>query len=127
MNDNWAMLYAIELANKEKKPLVVVFNVVTKFLDDGARQSGFMLRGLREVESTLEEQGIPFKLLRGGDEPKVEIEKFCNEVNASAVVTDFSPLRSVLKWRDDFAKETKRSVRTVDAHNIVPLGGLTET
>ncbi len=120
VNDNWAMLYAIELANKEKKPLVVVFNVVTKFLDDGARQSGFMLRGLREVESTLEEQDIPFKLLRGGDEPKVEIEKFCNEVNASAVVTDFSPLRSVLKWRDDFAKETKRSVRTVDAHNIVP-------
>jgi len=120
VNDNWAMLYAIELANKEKKPLVVVFNVVTKFLGAGARQFGFMLRGLREVESALEERDIPFKLLHGGDEPNAEIEKFCNEVNASAVVTDFSPLRLGLKWRDDFAKETKRSVRVVDAHNIVP-------
>ena len=120
VNDNWAMLYAIELANKEKKPLVVVFNVVTKFLGAGARQFGFMLRGLREVESALEERDIPFKLLHGGDEPNVEIEKFCNEVSASAVVTDFSPLRLGLKWRDDFAKETKRSVRVVDAHNIVP-------
>ena len=35
-------------------------------------------------------------------------------------MTDFSPLRLGLKWRDDFAKETKRSVRVVDAHNIVP-------
>ena len=74
VNDNWAMLYAIELANKEKKPLVVVFNVVTKFLGAGARQFGFMLRGLREVESALEERDIPFKLLHGGDEPNAEIE-----------------------------------------------------
>jgi deoxyribodipyrimidine photo-lyase len=123
VKDNWALLYAIELANEEKKPVIVCFNVVTKFLGAGARQFGFMLRGLEEVERDLRERNIPFKLLINANveaEPKENIEKFCKEIDAACVITDFSPLRLGLKWRNDFAKETKRSVRVVDAHNVVP-------
>lgn len=38
---------------------------VTEFLHAGARQFGFMLRGLRELQPKLEALGIPFFLLQG--------------------------------------------------------------
>ena len=46
-------------------PLVVVFNLVPRFLDATIRQFGFLLKGLREVEADLREKHIPFHLLSG--------------------------------------------------------------
>jgi len=53
VQDNWALLYAQQLAQEHCKKLVVVFNLVPKFLEAGLRQYDFMLRGLQEVESDL--------------------------------------------------------------------------
>ncbi len=39
---------------------------VTEFLGAGARQFGFMVRGLRELQPKLEALNIPFFLLKGG-------------------------------------------------------------
>jgi hypothetical protein len=44
--DNWAMLYARWLAAEADVPLVVVFNLVPKFLAATIRHFGFMLRGM---------------------------------------------------------------------------------
>ena len=126
MNDNWAMLYAIELANKEKKPLVVVFNVVTKFLGAGARQFGFMLRGLREVESALEERGIPFKLLHG-ERAKRRLKSFAMKSRARggdgllSSAIRFEVARRFRKRNEAFGKSRGRA-----QHSAV-LGGLSET
>ena len=48
--DNWALVYAQQLALKHSVPLMVGFCLVPKFLDATWRQYSFMLSGLQEVE-----------------------------------------------------------------------------
>nr|MBP7992899.1 deoxyribodipyrimidine photo-lyase [Candidatus Magasanikbacteria bacterium] len=36
--DNWALLHAAELANKQSVPLIAVYNLVPNFLGGGERQ-----------------------------------------------------------------------------------------
>jgi deoxyribodipyrimidine photo-lyase len=57
--------YAAEQAAAAGAPMAVVFNLVPAFLGAGARQFGFMLRGLQETAATLEAAGVPFVLLQG--------------------------------------------------------------
>ena len=64
-HDNWALLYAQELALDRQAPLGVVFNLVPKFLAAAHRQYDFMLRGLKETAASLKKQNIPFFLLQG--------------------------------------------------------------
>lgn len=54
--DNWALLYAQELALKAKAPLLVVFNLVPNFLGGTARQHEFKLRGLEETAQALQKK-----------------------------------------------------------------------
>ena len=50
-------------------PYAVVFSLVTKYLGAGARQFGFMLRGLVEMEAALAAKNIKFVLLEGKAPP----------------------------------------------------------
>ena len=45
VNDNWALIHSQELAIKYGQPLIVVFNLVPKFLQATLRQYDFMLKG----------------------------------------------------------------------------------
>lgn len=89
--DNWAFIFAQELALKQKRPLAVVFCLVPAFLDAAYRQYAFMLKGLKETENELRLYNIPFYILTG--EPKDVLVKFISKMNAAAVITDFDPLR----------------------------------
>ena len=119
VKDNWALLHAQERASDAKKPLVVVFNVVPKYLEATVRQLGFMLKGLAEVEKDLKSAGIPFFLLTG--DPVVNVPRFVCEHQASLLVTDFSPLRTGRAWKRGVASKVSCDVDEVDAHNIVPV------
>jgi deoxyribodipyrimidine photo-lyase len=118
VHDNWAMIYAQNLAMERKKPLIVVFNLMPDFLEATIRQYGFMLRGLREVEQELSKYNIPFFLLT--EKPEVEIPKLIKKFNASALVSDFDPLRIKRIWKKEVAKKIQIPFYEVDAHNIVP-------
>ncbi|MBE0571235.1 MAG: deoxyribodipyrimidine photo-lyase [Ignavibacteriaceae bacterium] len=118
VHDNWALIFAQKLAIEKKKPLAVVFNLVPDFLEATIRQYGFMLTGLQEVESELNKYNIPFFLLKG--DPKKEIPKFIDENKASALVSDFDPLRIKRIWKSEVAKKIEIPFYEVDAHNIVP-------
>jgi len=48
-SDNWALLHAKELAEKNDSSLAVVFCLVPRFLGATSRQYRFMLQGLKEV------------------------------------------------------------------------------
>ena len=85
--DNWGLLYAQELAKKNKTSMAVVFCLVPTFLGATLRQYSFMIDGLKEVEKELESKDIPFFLLMG--DPGLEVSKFANKNRAGAVVTDF--------------------------------------
>lgn len=79
MEDNWALLYAQQLANhgnpnskksnpekQDALPLAVVFNMVPTFLNATKRHYAFMLKGLKVVEAQLKALNIPFFMLEVG-------------------------------------------------------------
>ena len=118
VNDNWALLYAQELAKERNSPMVVAFCLSTEFLGATTRQYRFMLRGLKELEHNLKELNIPFFLLLG--DPGREIPHFLNNHSASVLVSDFSPLRINRDWKKTLTEEIATTFYEVDAHNIVP-------
>lgn len=118
VHDNWALLYAQKLALENNKHLVVVFNLVPDFLEATIRQYGFMLKGLREVESELFKYNIPLFLTSG--KPEEKIPNLLNSLKASIIVSDFDPLKIKRIWKRDVAKKIIIPFYEVDAHNIVP-------
>ncbi len=118
VEDNWALLYARELALKKKAPLAVIFCLVPKFLGATLRQYGYMLKGLVEVENLLTRLNIGFYLLTG--KPELEIARFCRHMGAGALVSDFSPLRINRSWKKALSENLETAFFEVDAHNIVP-------
>ena len=118
VHDNWALLFAQQLAIEKKKSLVVVFNLVPDFLEATIRQYGFMLKGLQEVEKELSKYNIPFFLTSG--KPEEEFPKLLKNINASILVSDFDPLKIKRIWKRDVAKQISIPFYEVDSHNIVP-------
>jgi len=118
VRDNWALLFAQELALKHKSPLVVVFCLVPEFLGAASRQYDFMVEGLCQVEQELKKFRIPFTLLMGA--PRREIPRFVRNSGAGALICDFSPLRINRSWKTAVAEKIQIPFQEVDAHNIVP-------
>jgi len=122
LEDNWALLRACDVARANGAPVVIAFNLLTKFLGAGARQFGFMLRGLRELEASARSRGVTFAMTFG-DEPSEAIDGLAKKIGAETIVCDFSPLRDGLKWRRDLAAMCEKRgvhVEECDAHNVVP-------
>ena len=53
LQDNWALLSAQALAQKNKQPMIVIFCLVPSFLGATARAYDFMLAGLQSLEKDL--------------------------------------------------------------------------
>ncbi len=116
--DNWALVFAQEQAVRMRRPLVVVFCLVSGFLNAGLRQYVFMVKGLMKVERRLAENNIPFRLLQGP--PGVVLTSFCEESHAGLLVTDFDPLMIKRQWKDSVREGLGIPIYEVDAHNVVP-------
>jgi deoxyribodipyrimidine photo-lyase len=119
VEDNWALLYAQELAKKHNAPLIVVFCLVEDFLGAQDKHFHWMLSGLAVVEKDLLKKGVPFWLLRG--KPEREVVEFVKDKNIGAVVCDLSPLKVSRSWKEGVAAKTKVAVFEVDAHNVIPV------
>jgi deoxyribodipyrimidine photo-lyase len=119
MLDNWALLHAAEVAQKNGSKLAVCFNLVDSYLEAGARQFGFMLRGLQKLAPELEEANIRFLFLRG--DPADTVPALVSELNAALLVVDQAPLRLPRQWKDSVKKSISCPMHEVDAHNIVPV------
>ena len=117
-HDNWALLYGQKLAEERKEKLIVVFNLVSDFLEATIRQYGFMLKGLKEVEKELKKYNISFVMLTGN--PENEIPDFIKKKNVSTLVSDFDPLRIKRIWKKQVSNKIDIPFYEVDAHNIVP-------
>ena len=118
VHDNWALLFAQNLAEERRETLVVVFNLTAEFLGAALRQYDFMLNGLKEIEKGLMDYDIPFFLLEG--EPGIEIPAFINKNRIGVLVSDFDPLKIKRTWKQRVAKQINIPFYEVDAHNIVP-------
>ena len=118
MHDNWALLYAQEIAEQAESSLAIIFCLMPDFLNATIRQYDFMLKGLREIEQELSAHNIPFFLLSGS--PDKEIIEFVNRYKIKSLVTDFDPLKLKRQWKNDIAKQLTIPFYEVDAHNIIP-------
>ncbi|HEU18170.1 MAG TPA: deoxyribodipyrimidine photo-lyase [Deltaproteobacteria bacterium] len=118
VHDNWALIYAQELAMEQHKPLMVIFCLVSRFLGATMRQYAFMLKGLEEVAAGLTEINIPLYLEAGLPEQVVPaaVQRF----HISTVVTDFDPLKIKRSWKKRVAERITVPFVEVDAHNVVP-------
>jgi deoxyribodipyrimidine photo-lyase len=117
-DDNWALLFAQELAIKYKQPLAVVFCLVDDFLGATFRQYSFMLDGLQQIANELNKKNMPFYLLLG--QPEKQIPKFVRQHKIENLVTDFDPLKIKRNWKKIVAAKINIPFYEVDAHNIVP-------
>ncbi|GAB2274098.1 DNA photolyase phr1 [Dionaea muscipula] len=52
LRDNWALIHAVDQANKAKVPVAVAFNLFDRFKGASGRHLGFMLRGLKQLQPT---------------------------------------------------------------------------
>lgn len=65
LRDNWALIHAVDQANRRNVPVAVAFNLFDQFLGAKARQLGFMLRGLQQLHNEIEQTlQIPFFLFQ---------------------------------------------------------------
>ena len=96
LEDNWALLYAAEVAEDAELPLMVVFCMVPKFLDATERQYGWMIRGMQELEGRFREKGIHFEVLLGYSYDL--IPDYVEKHKIGVVINDLNPLRCHREW-----------------------------
>ncbi|MGM0442212.1 MAG: deoxyribodipyrimidine photo-lyase [Elusimicrobiota bacterium] len=119
VKDNWPLIFASKLALKNEVPFIVAFCLTDNFFKAGARHYYFMIDGLKEVEESLLDKNIPFKLLRGT--PEKAVPNFIDKYNIGAVVTEQDPLKIKAGWRKAIYRKTGCFFCMVDGHNIVPV------
>jgi deoxyribodipyrimidine photo-lyase len=124
VQDNWALIFAVKLAQQESRNVGIVFCMQTEFLRAGNRQFQFMSEGLAELVEECENLQIPFKLLDGS--PEDVLPGFINQEKVAALVTDFSPLRIKKQWLNSVLDKVSCPVFEVDAHNIIPTWAVSD-
>ncbi len=118
VSDNWALLYAQELALEMRQPLLVVFCLVQDYTGASNKHYRFMLESLTKVRQRLELFRIPFLILKGS--PVTTLPAFIEQNVIGVVVSDFNPLRINRQWKDSILQKIMVPLVEVDAHNIVP-------
>ena len=100
-------------------PLVAMFVQHVSVGDRAREHVEFMVAGLRELHDTLATLHIPL-VVRPGP-PASAITILARELDATAVVVDFNPLRGPRALHQRLARELPCLLTEVDAHNIVPV------
>ena len=115
--DNHALEYAVELANKRGKPLLVLFSLTDAYPDANLRHYTFMVEGLRQVEKELTKRCIPFVVLGGSpDANAIRLAR-----HAVAVIVDEGYLRIQRQWRKTVAEAIDCPLLEVTTNLIIPI------
>lgn len=118
VNDNWALLHAVNLASSLSAPFAVAFSLFPPpfFLSARARHVNFLLRGLKRLESTLSSYNVPFFFFESY--PRDSIPGLVSRLGASSLVVDFSPLR---QFRGELDEIMTRIESHVAIHQVSVL------
>ncbi|AUA60323.1 DNA photolyase [Operophtera brumata nucleopolyhedrovirus] len=120
VQDNWAMLFAQDVALSLQLPLHVCYCLTQNFLDVSMRQFHFLTEGLKLVEAECKELNISFHMLDdSGDKVLVD---WIKEHEIGIVVCDFNPLNEPMQCVNNVRSAIPKNavLVQVDAHNIVP-------
>lgn len=115
-----------------------------QYTNMSARHASFLLGGLKAVEEELRELHVPFDIIfptyekssvSGTEDSRkmfssssiaTDVMSYVKSHQACAIVTDFSPLRHIRDWTEEFTSAmtmdgTSIPVYQVDAHNVIPV------
>jgi deoxyribodipyrimidine photo-lyase len=119
---NDALERAVTRANDEGLPVLVVFGLMDDYPEANLRHYTFMLEGLQETQSALEERGIRM-VVRHGAPDEVAL---AYADRAACVVCDRGYLRHQKAWRRRVADEAPCAVEQVEADVVVPVETVTD-
>jgi deoxyribodipyrimidine photo-lyase len=114
---NHALEYSISKANHLNLPLIVYFGITDDFPEANQRHYYFLLEGLREVQSSLEERNI--NLACSIQSPELGVENLAQ--NSSLVVVDSGYMKIQRKWRELVANSIKCPLIQVATDVVVPI------
>ncbi|MFX0088861.1 MAG: deoxyribodipyrimidine photo-lyase [Candidatus Hodarchaeota archaeon] len=114
---NHALEFSILRANKLSRPIIVYFGIAGDYPEASERHYYFMLEGLRETQSSLEENGI--RMIIWDKSPERGIAELSKD--ACLVVVDGGYLGLQKKWRSYAAKNMDCSILQVESDAIVPV------
>ena len=117
-NDNHALLTAQQKAKELQLPLVVVFFLHAKSGYRSREFYKFMLAGLKETQSQLEDFNIAFEMYVGS-----MLDNNCGnltQLKPAHVYFDFSPLDRPQREQKQVASNLDTPCSVVDTHNIIP-------
>ena len=114
--NNWGLISAIDIALQYNKKLIVLglFDETGDLLNEV--QKPFLRTGIENLERELAKLNI--NLIKIKDLSLKEINSKIEPGKVFSFVTDFSPLKKVVRFINDVSK--KHSLLVVDSHNIVP-------
>lgn len=115
--DNHALVYAIELANKLNKPVIVYFGLTPSFPESNRRHYQFMLEGLVDVKSELEKNKIQFVIMTTEvDQGVIDLSK-----RACAIIVDRGYLRIQKRWYHRVSQHIECQLIQVESDVLVPI------
>lgn len=114
---NHALEYALRRANKLGIGLLVYFGLTDTFPEANSRHYRFMLEGLSETASRLEERGIRFVVQKCS--PPDGVTELSQQ--ASLVVTDTDYVKLQRDWRSDVSSRIDVPFYQVESNVVVPV------
>jgi deoxyribodipyrimidine photo-lyase len=119
---NYALEYAIHLANHRGAPLEVFFALSPGYPSAALRHYWFLIQGIQEVAANLEARGIPFSV-RLGDAPHVARSI---AATVGTLVTDRGYTRTPREWRAAVADQIDCPLIQVESNVVVPVHTVSE-
>ncbi|MFO7814855.1 MAG: deoxyribodipyrimidine photo-lyase [Halanaerobiales bacterium] len=122
VKENPALDYAANKANDLEVPLIVFFNLSDQFPEANYRHYYFMLEGLKDVKSELEERGIGLIIKKG--QPAKNLQSLSKK--AIMVISERGYLRTERLWRKQVAQSIDCRFVVVNTNTIVPVDIVTD-
>lgn len=116
-DSNHALEYAIGLANRYELPIIVCFGLTGKYPGANERSYQFLLEGLIQVESELNERNLP--LIIRQENPSMCAINLAEDCALMIVDRDYQRLQR--EWRSKVAKSVRCPVIQVESNVVVPV------
>lgn len=113
---NYALEYALTLAQKHNKPLALVFSL-TAFPEANIRHYWFMYQGLLELEQSLKARNFIFEIFH--ESPTTLLPKLA--FHATLVVTEKSYMKVPRSWKKTIAAEIPCQMIEVETETVIPV------
>ncbi len=114
---NHALEYSILKSNRLNKPLLVYFGITESYPEANERHYYFMIEGLKEVQTSLEDKGIKIVIWRNS--PEIGALKLAK--SASLVVVDKGYSKIEGRWTKFVAEKVKCPLVQIESNVIVPV------